>query len=278
MARDVWDLDWAFEQTVATLQLGGKPQKVVMTMGKLGILDVLDAKTGKYLFSYDLGLQNLVKSIDPVTGWKTTDPALEPDPKTPKFICPFAIGIRNWPATAYDPIRHLLFVASSDSCMDFIWNKGEDWDITYAIKPRPGSDGDYGMVSAINLQTRKLEWSSKHRAAEASAVLSTAGGLVFEGGRDQLFRASDSASGQLLWQTRLDNKPSSTPITFAAGGKQYVAIITGGGNPNDVLQQNLTPEIEPPVHGSTLLVFSLNGETPVTSAAPPQGLAFVQRR
>jgi alcohol dehydrogenase (cytochrome c) len=158
--------------------------------------------------------------------------------------------------------------------MDFVWNKGEEWDITYAIKPRPNSDGNYGLVAAINLETRQLQWVKKHRTAEASAVLSTKGGLIFEGGRDDMFRASDSLTGQVLWQSRLDNKPSSTPITFAAGGKQYVAVTTGGGNPNDALQQSMTPEFETPVRGTTLLVFGLGSDpATITSATTAPGPA-----
>lgn len=67
-AREVWDLDWAFERTVLTLPLPGGPTRVVVTMGKLGILDALDARTGRYLFSHDMGLQNLVTGIDARTG------------------------------------------------------------------------------------------------------------------------------------------------------------------------------------------------------------------
>ncbi len=104
MARDVWDMDWPFERMITFLPIDGKPRKVVMTMGKLGILDVLDAATGQYIFSHDIGMQNLVTAIDPVSGWKTTDASLEPDPEQSKAICPFAIGVRNWPATSYDPV------------------------------------------------------------------------------------------------------------------------------------------------------------------------------
>jgi alcohol dehydrogenase (cytochrome c) len=257
MARDVWDLDWAFERILATLTINSKPMRVVMTMGKLGILDVLDAKRGRYLFSYDLGLQNLVTAIDPVTGWKTTNPALEPDPMHTKFICPYAIGVRNWPATSYDPTTHLLYVATGDACMDYKWNVGEDFDIGYGSRPRPGGDGNTGSVAALNLATRKLEWSKHYRAPESSATLSTAGGVIFEGGRDRRFRASDSASGEVLWQVQLDNVPSAAPITFAADGVQFVAITSGGGNPNDALRRSLTPEIDTLPHATTLWVFRL---------------------
>jgi alcohol dehydrogenase (cytochrome c) len=257
IARDVWDLDWSFERIITTLTVNGKPRKVVMTVGKLGILDALDAGTGKYLFSHDMGYQNLVTAIDPKTGWKTTNPAFEPDPKQPKFLCPFPIGVRNWPATSYNPVNHLLYVGAADTCMDFTWLKGEDFDITYGVKPRPGGDGNIGTVTAINLETRKTEWAEKHRAQESSAILATAGGLVFEGGRDRVFRASDSVSGKTLWQLKLDNPPSAMPISFSHDGIQYIAITTGGGNPNDLIAKSLTPEIEDSRPGTTLWLFKL---------------------
>ena len=55
----------AAESFVFDLPGASGTQRVVMTMGKLGILDALEARTGKYLFSYDMGYQNLVKSIEP---------------------------------------------------------------------------------------------------------------------------------------------------------------------------------------------------------------------
>ena len=53
---DLWDLDWAFERMIVALPTSVGEKKVVVTVGKLGIFDVLDAKTGDYLFSYDMGL------------------------------------------------------------------------------------------------------------------------------------------------------------------------------------------------------------------------------
>jgi alcohol dehydrogenase (cytochrome c) len=258
MARDVWDLDWAFERIIATLNIDSRPRKVVITLGKLGIVDVLDAKSGQYLFSHDLGLQNLVTAIDPATGWKTTDPRLEPDPQHSKFICPHAVGLRNWPGTSYDEDTHTLFVPVGDSCMDFTWNLGEGWDIAYGLRPRPGSDGNSGGIAAINLDTRQHTWLDQSRAPAASAVLSTAGGLAFVGTGDRWFKAVDKTTHQVSWQVRLDDVASSAPITFAVRGTQYVAVTTGGGNPNDVSRQPMAPEFDHTTRATTLWVFSLS--------------------
>ena len=256
-AREVWDLDWVFERTILTLPTAQGPTKMVVTMGKLGILDALDAKTGRYLFSHDMGLQNLVTAIDPQTGRKTTDPKLEPEAFKPKIVCPFAGGARNWPATAYDPTTRTMYLPMFESCMDLLWKPGEDWDIQYTVRPRPDSDGKFGRVAALNLDTRQTVWQQRRRASQASAIVATAGGLIFEGSRDRWFRASDSASGNPLWKIRLDMTPNGYPISFASNGTQYVAITTGGGAALDVIWQTLTPELQNPAGATTLWVFKL---------------------
>ena len=42
MNRDVWDLDWAFEQSLITLPVNGKPTKLLVTGGKSAIFDAVN--------------------------------------------------------------------------------------------------------------------------------------------------------------------------------------------------------------------------------------------
>ncbi len=268
-AREVWDLDWAFERTLLTLQTTLGPTKAVVTVGKLGILDALDARTGEYISSKDLGLQNLVTAIDRETGHKTTDPALEPEAGKAKMICPFPGGARSWPATAYDPTRRTLYLSMFESCMKYEWKPGEEWDIQYTVIPRPDSDGNFGRVVALDVEHGKVSWQQRRRASQASAVLATAGGLVFEGSRDRWFRASNSDSGAVLWQARLDMTPNAFPISYAHDGAQYVSISTGGGGPVDVSWQTLTPELDNPNGATTLFVFGLADDESQARAARP---------
>ena len=121
MNRDVWDLDWAFEQLLITLPVHGKPTDLVVTGGKMAIFDAVDRADGKYEFSKDLGLQNLVTAIDPKTGKKIINPAFEPEANKTDFICPNANGARNWPATSYDPATKILYVPLAESCADYTW-------------------------------------------------------------------------------------------------------------------------------------------------------------
>ena len=57
--------------------------------------------------------------------------------------------------------------------------------------------------------------------------------------------------------TKLSNS-SSTPISFSAGGKQYVAMVTGQGGFHGASYAVLVPElVSPPDRGAMLWVFAL---------------------
>ena len=264
MNRDVWDLDWAFEQSLITLPIDGEPTNLVVTGGKIMVFDAIDRANGKYEFSKDLGLQTLVSAIDPKTGKKIINPALEPEANVTKHFCPHSGGGRNWPATSYNPETKILYVPLYESCQDFTWVPRDSAktaeggsDMHFVLHPRPDSDGKMGRIEAINLQTKKVVWVYRQRAAISSSTLTTAGGLVFAGSRDRCFRAFDAATGKILWQSTLNASLSSTPVTYSIGGEQYVAVVAGNGGP--VAWPQLTPEIANPPGGTTLWVFKLPG-------------------
>jgi quinoprotein glucose dehydrogenase len=57
----------------------------------------------------------------------------------------------------------------------------------------------------------------------------TAGGLTFVGGTlDRRFRAFDTDTGNELWSAELPASAHATPMTYEAGGRQYVLIAAGG--------------------------------------------------
>jgi glucose dehydrogenase len=78
-------------------------------------------------------------------------------------------------------------------------------------------------------------------------ALATAGGVVFTGTRDRQFLAFDAKSGKQLWSYRADGGVNAPPISYAAGGRQYVAVAAGGN------YQINTPR------NDDLLVFALPG-------------------
>ena len=262
-ANGQWDLDWAFERMVLQLPVNGDLKSVVVTAGKQMIFDIVEAETGKYLSSIDLGLQNLVKSIDPKTGAKITDPTLLPGDGQTKMVCPHVSGGRGWMPTSYDAATRILYLPIVEACMDLVpVGEGERGSLStgvrWTVRPRPGSDGKYGRLQALNLETKKTAWVERQRAPLTTGTLATAGGVVFAGSLDRMFLAYDAATGAQIWKARLNDVPSSAPISYSANGQEYVAIVVGPGGYQSNSYDALVPEIQnPPDHGAAIWVFEV---------------------
>lgn len=262
--RDVWDLDWVFEQSVVTLKRDGRPRKLVVTAGKAGIFDAVDAATGKFVFSSDLGVQNIVTSVDPVSGIKHISPALEPEPGKSKFMCPNSIGARNWMSTAINPASSVVYVPLLENCADYTYaprDAGQTArggvDIRFTPRLPPHHDGNFGRLAALNLQTGRIVWTHRQRTPFASSALATAGGLLFVGDVDRYFSAFDQSNGALLWRNRLPAAAESSPISYAVDGRQYVAVVAGSGSPMGAASRAYTPEVVAPSAGTSVVVFEL---------------------
>lgn len=255
-ANDQLDHDWAFERQVMQLQVNGRPRKVVVTGGKAAIFEAVDAATGAYLFSIDLGMQNVIASIDPVSGAKTLNPDAIPaaDAVLKRMgitgICPDLLGARNLMATAYDARRRTLYVPLTDTCRHPFPN-GPRW------QKHPDEGDGFGVIKAINLDTHEIVWTKRQTAPFTSAMLATGGGLLFSGGADRYFRAYDERDGKVLWQSRLDNVPVSFPITYSVDGQQYVAVATNEGFVHVTAMLQASGITGTPNGGATLWVFAL---------------------
>jgi alcohol dehydrogenase (cytochrome c) len=265
--NDQWDLDWAFERQIFDMEIKGTKTRVVVTAGKTGIFDVLAAKSGKYLFSMDLGYQTLVKSIDPKTGFKTIDRAhMTPGDGKTKSLCPHSEGGKNWIPVAYNPRSKLIFVPLVESCEDLTpVAPGESGilstGVRLSLRPPPKTDGNYGRLEAINLESRQSVWVNRRRATSTTGVLATAGDIVFAGYVDRTFAAFDDGTGKELWHTRLTDVANSNAITYAVNGKQYVAVVAGSGGNHTRLFMRMVPEIKNPANRSAgVFVFALPDE------------------
>ena len=230
VANDQFDLDWIFERSIVELEIDGEMKKVIVTAGKPGLFDALDAATGQYLFSVDPGLQNLFSAINPVTGEKIANPNVFPDAEEIRTVCPFYQGGRNWHASSVNNETGILFVPMFEVCMDTLLD-GTGTLLSSGLGtetvPVPGTDGNYGRLQAIDLKNRKLAWQYRQEVVPASASLATAGDLVFLGYLDHGFKAFDQQTGDVLWETQLDAIPAAFPITYSVNGKQYIAMVAG---------------------------------------------------
>jgi quinoprotein glucose dehydrogenase len=97
----------------------------------------------------------------------------------------------------------------------------------------------WGLLVAVDLATGDTRWevplgefAGKPGSPNLGGPIATAGGLVFIGATpDRQFRAFDIESGELLWSAALPAGARATPISYRAGGRQFVVVAAGGGEP-----------------------------------------------
>jgi quinoprotein glucose dehydrogenase len=169
---------------------------------------------------------------------------------------PSTLGGGNWGGVSVDPSLGLLFVNVMNVAQ---WAHMEKRGSEYVRKSAYGTyarfwnretyipcqNPPFGELVAVDLATGDIAWRSvlgRIEALEAIGVrdtgsvnlggsIATAGDLVFIGAtNDSRFRAFESKTGKLLWETKLEASGHTSPITYMGrDGRQYVALMAEGG-------------------------------------------------
>ena len=113
----------------------------------------------------------------------------------------------------------------------------------------------HGALKAVDPTTGETKASLRLDYASYAGVLATAGNLVFLGHVDGTFAAYDARTLKELWSFNAGSGINAPPVTYAVNGRQYVAVLVGSRQPNNVLAH--APELKNTSPASMLYVFGL---------------------
>lgn len=277
--RDAWDYTATQTLILADLPLGsdGATRRVVMQAPKNGFFYVLDAKTGEFLSGDAFVPQTWTSGLDasgrPV---ETTDARYQ---KAMQITSPGPLGAHNWQPMAFSPAEGLAFIPAQEIPQAMItdplhnsrptkWNTGADFAAGLPVDPMSPADMKAlratlkGRLIAWDPVARKPRWTVEHDGPWNGGILSTAGGLVFQGTLKGDLVAYNSATGERLWAQNVKSGIAAPAVTYELDGEQYLAIATGWGTAFALAAGFGFDRAVPPALGR-IVAFKLGGKAEI---------------
>jgi len=269
--RDSWDYDCTQQMTLATLTIDGKHRQVLMQAPKNGFFYVIDRQTGKVISAEKLGKVTWADRIDLATGRPVENPGIRYE-SGQSIIYPFNSGMHSWMRMAYSPATGLVYVPTMQMATRLRKGAPEDDDFNVFgvnIASVGGEPGDgKGSLVAWDPIAKTARWRVQLDTLWNGGAVSTAGNVVFQGAADGWFSAYDARTGTRLWRANTGMGIISSPMTYSAGGKQYVVVLAGYGGSAAVLSDvmNVGWKYAGP---RRLLTFALGGKAKLPPSDAP---------
>ena len=213
--HDTHDWDATEPNVLIDTKYRGRDRKLLLHADRNGFFYVFDRTNGERLLSKSFmhkltwasGIGDDGKPIRiPETGVSCPDHAT------------------NWNGTAYSPATRLYYVIAIERCVAKL--TPGSWKA-----PRPPDDPGTKYLRALNIETGDIAWEvplvGPVDGKRVAGILGTAGGLLFYGDPSGYFIAADERDGKTLWRVPLNATIKTSPMTFAAGGEQYVVLAVG---------------------------------------------------
>jgi PQQ-dependent dehydrogenase (methanol/ethanol family) len=274
--NDNWDFDSVQQLMLLDLTINGRPRKVLMQAAKNGFFYVLDRVTGEFIqaapfvkVSWATGFDERGRPIVNPEAYYDNDPVgVE--------IFPTGGGAHNWAPMSYHPATGLVYIPAS--YMPFPYKAADEYKQGSTGYVRPtgqlrrlsptigpeAPEGVRGGLQAWDPVSQKLVWRADGGGGIGGGTVATAGNLVFQVTNDGWFRAYSADKGEKLYELQVGRTGMAPPITYEAGGKQYVAFMGGLGRAANIVGPNDAKVDNPPL----LFVFELDGKAELPKPAP----------
>ena len=293
---DNWDYTATQKMILADLKIDGEDRQVIMQAPKNGFFYVLDRRTGALISAEPYAAVNWASHIDKESG-RPVETAQAEYFDAPKLIFPGPQGAHNWQPMSYSPQTGLVYIPVKEAGAiwampeeAFVYQQGGLNSHAQYVFTTPGEwglDSPFaktlppievlgegqpdttirGFLRAWDPISQQLVWERETSGPwvgtmnafwNGGGLLSTGGGIVFQGRGTGYFLAIDAATGDELHRLYVGASMMAAPMTYRINGIQYIAILTGtgGGNGNDYV-----PGMAAYDYGNAgrLIVFKLGG-------------------
>ena len=274
---ETWDYTSTQQITLATMEIGGEPRRVLLHAPKNGFFYVIDRTTGKVVSAEKFVPVNWAERVDLQTGRPVEAPGA-------RFVdAPFTAvvggaGAHNWQPMSYSPGTGLVYIPAQE--VPFVYTQEEgfafkpgEWNLGVVLAGArlPADEAtrreivaaNQGRLIAWDPVNQREAWRVEHGAPWNGGTLATAGNLVFQGLTDRTFRAYRATDGKQLWSFDTQNVIITAPMSFAVNGEQHVAVMAGNGGGLPLTLPTFSGPLQTP--NGRLLVFKLGG----TAELPP---------
>ena len=218
IAHDVWDLDAVSPPVITDVKnTSGDIIKGILHGGKSGHIYVHDAE--------DCSLIRFSEAMVP-----QEDMWVLPTKDGARML-PGANGGVEWSPLAVNPDLGLSYAINLHQPMTYHvesspYPEGKLW-LGGAFKVIADEE-QWGNVSAVDYNTGALRWKVKTEQPMIGGILATAGGLVFTGEGNGLFKAFDAETGAVLWKFQAGAGVNAPPSSYTVDGDQYIVVAAGG--------------------------------------------------
>lgn len=185
-------------------------------------------------------------------------------------INPSSNGGSQWSPAAYSPRTHDFYVMGVNEASYYSYRELVPYKPGTPVRGQVmggGRGGGFimnqeenniplsGTLSAVNVDTGKIDWQHKTELPMVGGVLATASDLVFTGELDGNLDAFDAKTGKKLWHFNLGAPVGAPPITYRVKGVQYVAVAAGGLSANG--WPRVMAKLGRPIYGDVIAIFAL---------------------
>src|SRR5437667_3527726 len=213
--HDVHDWDATEPNVLVNTTFRGQERKLLLHADRNGFFYVLDRTNGQLLLA-----EKFVRRLTWASGIGADGRPIRIPER--EVSCPD--HATNWHGTAFSPVTRLYYVQATEKCNVRLspgrW-KGE----------RPRVDPPTRYLRALDIETGNIVWEIPQAGPvdgkRDAGVLATAAGILFYGDASGYFVAVDERDGKTLWRVPLNATIKTSPMTFASGGQQFIALAVG---------------------------------------------------